>query len=162
VKTQRLNRTFVIPWIAKPSTASRSLDDVMDAIDASAALVRLYRLDRIRFNTASWPRSSVRPRTMGSKIAKLTPVGGFAAEAALSLLIAAQTGVPVSTTHAITGLIVGVGFTRRLSAIRGGVARRIVLGLDPDDSGRVPDCRGRVLTAAFRWCTIRQSLSSLS
>jgi PiT family inorganic phosphate transporter len=66
--------------------------------------------------------------TMGSKITKLQPVGGFAAEtgAALALLIATQTGVPVSTTHAITGAIVGVGATRRLSAVRWGVARRIV------------------------------------
>jgi PiT family inorganic phosphate transporter len=66
--------------------------------------------------------------TMGSKITKLQPVGGFAAEtgAALSILIATLGGVPVSTTHAITGAIVGVGATRRLSAVRWGVARRIV------------------------------------
>jgi PiT family inorganic phosphate transporter len=66
--------------------------------------------------------------TMGSKITKLQPVGGFAAEtsAALSIFIATQTGVPVSTTHAITGAIVGVGATRRLSAVRWGVAGQIV------------------------------------
>ncbi len=66
--------------------------------------------------------------TMGSKITKLQPVGGFAAEtsAAVSLFIATQTGVPVSTTHAITGAIVGVGSTRRLSAVRWGVAGQIV------------------------------------
>src|SRR5439155_26893869 len=66
--------------------------------------------------------------TMGSKITKLTPVGGFAAEtgAALSILLATQIGVPVSTTHAITGSIVGVGATGRLSAVRWGVALRIV------------------------------------
>jgi PiT family inorganic phosphate transporter len=66
--------------------------------------------------------------TMGSKITKLQPVGGFAAEtsAAISILIATQTGVPVSTTHAITGAIVGVGATRRLSAVRWGVAGQIV------------------------------------
>jgi inorganic phosphate transporter, PiT family len=66
--------------------------------------------------------------TMGSKITKLQPVGGFAAEtgAALALLIATQIGVPVSTTHAITGSIVGVGSTRRLSAVRWGVAGQIV------------------------------------
>jgi inorganic phosphate transporter, PiT family len=66
--------------------------------------------------------------TMGSKITKLQAVGGFAAEtgAALSILIATQTGVPVSTTHAITGAIVGVGATRRLSAVRWGVAGQIV------------------------------------
>jgi len=66
--------------------------------------------------------------TMGSKITKLQPVGGFAAEtgAAFALLIATQFGVPVSTTHAITGSIVGVGATRRLSAVRWGVAGRVV------------------------------------
>jgi inorganic phosphate transporter, PiT family len=66
--------------------------------------------------------------TMGSKITKLQPVGGFAAEtgAALALLTATQFGVPVSTTHAITGAIVGVGATRRMSAVRWGVAGQIV------------------------------------
>src|SRR5436190_6527053 len=66
--------------------------------------------------------------TMGSKITKLQPVGGFAAEtgAATALLVATLTGVPVSTTHAITGAIVGVGATRRLSAVRWGVATQIV------------------------------------
>jgi PiT family inorganic phosphate transporter len=66
--------------------------------------------------------------TMGSKITKLQPVGGFAAEtgAATALMVATLTGVPVSTTHAITGAIVGVGATRRLSAVRWGVARQIV------------------------------------
>jgi len=66
--------------------------------------------------------------TMGSKITKLQPVGGFAAEtgAAVSLLTATLIGVPVSTTHTITGSIVGVGATRRLSAVRWGVARQIV------------------------------------
>jgi PiT family inorganic phosphate transporter len=65
---------------------------------------------------------------MGSKITKLQPVGGFAAEtgAAIALLFATLTGVPVSTTHAITGAIVGVGATRRLSAVRWGVAGQIV------------------------------------
>jgi inorganic phosphate transporter, PiT family len=66
--------------------------------------------------------------TMGSKITKLQPVSGFAAEtgAALALLTATHFGVPVSTTHAITGSIVGVGATRRVSAVRWGVARQIV------------------------------------
>jgi len=66
--------------------------------------------------------------TMGSKITKLQPVGGFAAEtgAAFALLTATQFGVPVSTTHTITGAIVGVGATRRLSAVRWGVAGQIV------------------------------------
>src|SRR5882762_478934 len=66
--------------------------------------------------------------TMGSKITKLQPVSGFAAEtgAAFALLIATNFGVPVSTTHAITGAIVGVGTTRRFSAVRWGVAGQIV------------------------------------
>ena len=66
--------------------------------------------------------------TMGSKITRLQPVGGFAAETAgaVSLFLATSLGVPVSTTHTITGAIVGVGATRRLSAVRWGVARRIV------------------------------------
>jgi PiT family inorganic phosphate transporter len=66
--------------------------------------------------------------TMGSKITKLQPIGGFAAETAgaLTLFASSALGVPVSTTHTITGAIVGVGATRRLSAVRWGVARRIV------------------------------------
>jgi PiT family inorganic phosphate transporter len=66
--------------------------------------------------------------TMGAKITKLQPVGGFAAEtgAAAAILTATYFGIPVSTTHAITGAIVGVGSTRRLSAVRWGVATRIV------------------------------------
>ncbi len=66
--------------------------------------------------------------TMGSKITKLQPVGGFAAETAgaITLFLASSFGIPVSTTHTITGAIVGVGATRRLSAVRWGVAGRIV------------------------------------
>jgi inorganic phosphate transporter, PiT family len=66
--------------------------------------------------------------TMGSKITKLKPIGGFCAEtgAALTLAYVTLTGVPVSTTHTITGAIVGVGATRRLSAVKWGVAGRIV------------------------------------
>lgn len=66
--------------------------------------------------------------TMGSKITKLKPVGGFCAETAgaLTLFAVTITGIPVSTTHTITGAIVGVGATRRLSAVKWGVAGRIV------------------------------------
>jgi PiT family inorganic phosphate transporter len=66
--------------------------------------------------------------TMGSKITKLRPVGGFCAETggALTLFGATLAGIPVSTTHTITGAIVGVGATRRLSAVKWGVAGRIV------------------------------------
>jgi PiT family inorganic phosphate transporter len=67
-------------------------------------------------------------RTMGSRITKLRPFGGFCAETAggISILIASGLGVPVSTTHTITGAIVGVGSATRVSAVRWGVATRIV------------------------------------
>ena len=67
-------------------------------------------------------------RTMGQKITKLKPVGGFCAETggALTLFIATGFGIPVSTTHTITGAIVGVGSTQRASAVRWGVAGRII------------------------------------
>jgi PiT family inorganic phosphate transporter len=66
--------------------------------------------------------------TMGSKITKLQPVGGMASEsaAAISLGLATFGGVPVSTTHTISGAIVGVGTTNRLSAVRWGVAGRVM------------------------------------
>ena len=66
--------------------------------------------------------------TMGSRITKLQPVNGFAAEtgAAIAVGFATHFGIPVSTTHAITGAIVGVGSTRRWSAVRWGVAGQIV------------------------------------
>jgi PiT family inorganic phosphate transporter len=66
--------------------------------------------------------------TMGSKITKLKPVGGFCAETggAITLFLASHYGIPVSTTHTITGAIVGVGSVNRFSAVRWGVARRIV------------------------------------
>jgi inorganic phosphate transporter, PiT family len=66
--------------------------------------------------------------TMGSRITKLQPVNGFAAEtgAAIAVGVATHFGIPVSTTHAITGSIVGVGWTRRWSAVRWGVAGQIV------------------------------------
>jgi PiT family inorganic phosphate transporter len=67
-------------------------------------------------------------KTMGSRITKLRPFGGFCAETAggISILIASGLGVPVSTTHTITGAIVGVGAANRVSAVRWGIARRIV------------------------------------
>ena len=66
--------------------------------------------------------------TMGSRITKLRPVSGFCAEAggAIAILTASSLGIPVSTTHTITGSIVGVGATNRVSAVRWGIARRIV------------------------------------
>ena len=67
-------------------------------------------------------------KTMGQKITKLRPVGGFCAETggAITLFLATVLGIPVSTTHTITGAIVGVGSTRRASAVRWGVAGSIV------------------------------------
>ena len=67
-------------------------------------------------------------KTMGSKITRLQPVGGVAAEtgAAVTLFATSAAGIPVSTTHTITGAIVGVGAARRLSAVRWGVAGRVV------------------------------------
>ncbi len=67
-------------------------------------------------------------KTMGQRVTKLTPFGGFSAETAggLTVIGNALFGIPVSTTHTITGAIVGVGATRRLSAVRWGVTHRIV------------------------------------
>jgi PiT family inorganic phosphate transporter len=67
-------------------------------------------------------------KTMGSRITKLRPFGGFCAETAggISILLASGLGVPVSTTHTITGAIVGVGAANRVSAVRWGVAGRIL------------------------------------
>jgi PiT family inorganic phosphate transporter len=66
--------------------------------------------------------------TMGSRITKLRPVSGFCAETggALAITLASHYGIPVSTTHTITGSIVGVGATQRVNAVRWGIARRIV------------------------------------
>jgi PiT family inorganic phosphate transporter len=67
-------------------------------------------------------------KTMGQRITKLNPFGGFAAEtsAALTLIGTAHAGIPVSSTHVITGAISGVGASRRLTAVRWGVTRRII------------------------------------
>jgi inorganic phosphate transporter, PiT family len=87
--------------------------------------------------------------TMGTKITKLQPVGGFAAEtgAALAIFTATHFGIPVSTTHAITGAIVGVGSTQRLSAVRWGVARKIVWawGITIPASGAIAALTYRIL-----------------
>jgi PiT family inorganic phosphate transporter len=66
--------------------------------------------------------------TMGTRVTRLRPVGGFAAETggALSVLLATRFGIPVSTTHTITGSIIGVGATTRARGVRWGIARRIV------------------------------------
>jgi inorganic phosphate transporter, PiT family len=68
-------------------------------------------------------------RTLGIKVTKLQPIGGFSAETAggITLVLTALAGIPVSTTHTIAGAIMGVGATRRLSAVRWGIAKNIVL-----------------------------------
>jgi PiT family inorganic phosphate transporter len=88
--------------------------------------------------------------TMGSKITKLKPFGGFCAEAAgaITLFGTAVAGIPVSTTHTITGAIVGVGAVHRLSAVRWGVARRIVWAW-------VLTIPASALVAALAFCIIR-------
>ena len=67
--------------------------------------------------------------TMGSKITRLSPAQGFCAETggAITLFMATHLGIPVSTTHTITGAIVGVGASRRLSAVRWNIASRIIV-----------------------------------
>ncbi|MCL6481148.1 MAG: inorganic phosphate transporter [Firmicutes bacterium] len=67
-------------------------------------------------------------KTMGQRITKLRPFDGFSAETAGALLLigTAQAGIPVSTTHTITGAIIGVGATHRITAVRWGIARRII------------------------------------
>ena len=71
-------------------------------------------------------------KTMGSKITRLTPMQGFCAETggAITLFGATYLGIPVSTTHTITGAIIGVGAARKVSAVRWNVATNIVYGLD--------------------------------
>jgi len=67
-------------------------------------------------------------KTLGTKITKLQPIGGFCAEtaAAVSIIGASFGGIPVSTTHTITGAVMGVGATKRLTAVRWGVATSII------------------------------------
>ncbi len=68
-------------------------------------------------------------RTMGSRIIRLEPDAGFAAQTVAAVVIqgATQAGLPVSTTHVVTGSVMGAGATRRLAAVRWGVARRILV-----------------------------------
>lgn len=89
-------------------------------------------------------------KTMGQRITKLKPVGGFAAEAggALTLFLASGLGVPVSTTHTITGAIVGVGATQRVSAVRWGVAGNILVAW-------IITLPAAALIAAATWWAVR-------
>jgi inorganic phosphate transporter, PiT family len=85
-------------------------------------------------------------KTMGQRITKLRPVGGFAAESggAITLFLASSLGVPVSTTHTITGAIIGVGAAQRVSAVRWGVAGNIVMAW-------LITIPAAALIAAFAW-----------
>ncbi len=98
--------------------------------------------------------------TMGSKITKLQPFGGFAAETAgaITLFTATSLGIPVSTTHTITGAIIGVGSVRRLSAVRWGVARQIVWAWILTIPGLGGDCRHHLPRAG----ALRHPLTSSS
>jgi PiT family inorganic phosphate transporter len=87
--------------------------------------------------------------TMGSKITRLTPMQGFCAETggAITLFGATALGIPVSTTHTITGAIIGVGASRRASAVRWGVAKNIVI------AWVITIPAAATLSAAFYWLT---------
>lgn len=89
-------------------------------------------------------------RTLGAKITKLQPVGGFSAEtgAALTLFTTAHFGIPVSTTHTITGAVVGVGTTNRFSAVRWGLTRRVMYAW-------IVTIPGAALIAALTWFVSR-------
>ena len=93
-------------------------------------------------------------KTMGQKITKLKPVGGFCAETggAITLFLATALGIPVSTTHTITGAIIGVGATRKLSAVRWGVAGTHRLGVGADDSLLRLHLDDRVVAARIATC----------
>ena len=92
-------------------------------------------------------------KTMGQKITKLKPVGGFCAETggAMTLFLATAMGIPVSTTHTITGAIVGVGSSRKMSAVRWGVAGNIVWAW-------IFTIPASALVAALAWWVGRQLL----
>ena len=118
-------------------------NDAQKTMGIIAALLYAHRVDGQTFGVPIWVVLSCQSamalgtlfggwrivRTMGSKITRLTPVQGVCAETggAITLFFATYLGVPVSTTHTITGAIVGVGAARRASAVRWGVARSSVI-----------------------------------
>ena len=108
-------KTIGIIWMLLIATGYTSATDAMPPGCIAIALGTMFGGWRI-------------VKTMGQKITKLKPVGGFCAETggAMTLFLASWLGVPVSTTHTITGAIVGVGSTQRASAVRWGVAGNIV------------------------------------
>ena len=114
-------KTIGIIWMLLISTGYAASTD---AAPPSWTIVACYAAIGIGTMFGGWRIV----KTMGQKITKLKPVGGFCAETggALTLFIATALGVPVSTTHTITGAIVGVGSVQRASAVRWGVAGNIV------------------------------------
>jgi PiT family inorganic phosphate transporter len=98
----------------------------VEGVDHIPAWVKLCAFSAISLGTLFGGWRII--HTMGSRITRLRPVSGFCAETggAIVILSASSLGIPVSTTHTITGAIVGVGATTRLSAVRWGIARRIV------------------------------------
>jgi inorganic phosphate transporter, PiT family len=90
-------------------------------------------------------------KTMGQRIIKLRPVDGFCAETAAALTLAATTsikGIPISTTHTITGAIIGVGSLKRFGAVRWGVAGRVLWAW-------ILTIPGAALMAALVWFLVR-------
>ncbi|MDI1260256.1 inorganic phosphate transporter [Aquabacterium sp.] len=114
-------KTIGIIWMLLISTGYASIDD---KVPPSWVIISCYLAIGAGTMFGGWRIV----RTMGQKITKLKPVGGFCAETggAMTLFIATALGVPVSTTHTITGAIVGVGSVQRASAVRWGVAGNII------------------------------------
>ena len=114
-------KTIGIIWMLLIATGYASASD---AAPPSWAVVSCYLAIGVGTMFGGWRIV----RTMGQKITKLKPVGGFCAETggAITLFMATAIGVPVSTTHTITGAIVGVGSVHRASAVRWGVAANII------------------------------------
>jgi PiT family inorganic phosphate transporter len=114
-------KTIGIIWMLLMATGYASVEDKSPP---SWAIVSCYMAIGLGTMFGGWRIV----KTMGQKITKLKPVGGFCAETggAMTLFLATALGVPVSTTHTITGAIVGVGSTQRASAVRWGVAGGIV------------------------------------
>jgi len=114
-------KTIGIIWMLLMATGYAEVDS---ASPPSWAIVSCYMAIGLGTMFGGWRIV----KTMGQKITKLKPVGGFCAETggAMTLFLATALGVPVSTTHTITGAIVGVGSTQRASAVRWGVAGGIV------------------------------------
>jgi inorganic phosphate transporter, PiT family len=114
-------KTIGIIWMLLLATGYASVDDKSPP---SWAIVSCYMAIGLGTMFGGWRIV----KTMGQKITKLKPVGGFCAETggAMTLFLATGLGIPVSTTHTITGAIVGVGSTQRASAVRWGVAGGIV------------------------------------